>query len=181
MHCHLQSRATLVVVGPMARSFVRTAFYLNAGVVIWAVNFLVTYVLAAIACTRGFQHSTIAGFSAVPLAVLIASAAAFAATALVLRHAVTRCHHQDGERVPTAPEPRSAESAGAERSSMNTESFIHFIAGAVAALSLIAIALNGFAASAFDGCRAPGAPPQRQTHQAESSHPEQRVAVHGEP
>jgi hypothetical protein len=107
------------------RSFVGWSLYVSGGLLIWVAHFLLGYVLAALACSQGFAHQQIAGISVVTWITALASLVAAVGCCLLMYRALSAMRR----------------SAGHE-----TTRFLHFIAGAVAAL-----ALSGIAATALSG------------------------------
>ncbi len=107
--------------------FPRTTLTVTAGLLIWATDFLFIYVFAALACARGFVHTTVLGFDIVPFASTLATAAAAAASiALIVA----------GARRAVVARAASEEDAPAS-------AFLGRLAMIVAMLALIAIALTG--------------------------------------
>ena len=104
--------------------FTPTFLYLTGGLVIWAVRFLAIYGLTGLACARGWADLA-GGFGVLQLIVLVTSAAAIAGCAALIWHAATNLR----ARAADGPE----ENAG----------FVHYVAGSVAALAALAIALEG--------------------------------------
>jgi hypothetical protein len=102
----------------MDRKFTPTTFLVWSGLLIWAADFLLIYVIEAIACAKGFADAVILGLRVIPLTTLICSAAAVIATGLILR----RCMRQ-------------AQAAQADERTQ----FTLFITGATGALALLAI------------------------------------------
>jgi hypothetical protein len=102
----------------MDRKFTPTTFFLWSGLLIWAADFLLIYVIEAIACAKGFAAARILGIGVIPLTTLICSAAAAAASALIVRHCVRRL--------------------SAARSDQRVQ-FTFFVTAATGALALIAI------------------------------------------
>jgi hypothetical protein len=64
----------------MARTFSLTAMQVTAGLLIWLADFLVIYVVAALACARGFAAATWLGVDIVGLVSALATLAACVAT-----------------------------------------------------------------------------------------------------
>jgi len=112
-----------------ARSFTRTALYVSAGLLIWAANFLFTYVFAAVACARGSVPAGSTGLNPVSAIVLVSSTMAVIACGVTLYRALSRVRGRNRQ-------------AGAE-----TDAFIDFMAGAVASLSMVAIIWTAFVAA----------------------------------
>lgn len=75
-----------------------------AGMIIWAVHFLVVYVATAIVCARGLADRTLLGWPLAPALVLGATALALLAVGVVGLRAYRRLAHgfagQDGEDDP---------------------------------------------------------------------------------
>jgi len=107
------------------RSFVGWSLYVSGGLLIWVAHFLFGYVLAALACSQGLAHRQFGGVGMITWITAMASLAAVVACCLLMYRALSAARR----------------SAGHE-----TTRFLHFIAGAVAAL-----ALSGIAATALSG------------------------------
>jgi thiosulfate reductase cytochrome b subunit len=105
-------------------SFVRWALYLGSGLLIWVAQFLFSYVLAALACARGFADESLAGMGVVPLGVSVASLIAIAGCGGVMYQALARSRRAGGDE---------------------TARFLHFVAGAVAAFALTGIGWTALA------------------------------------
>jgi hypothetical protein len=120
-----------------SNGFARTLLYATAGVLIWAANFLVTYVFAAVACARGLATAG-PGLGPVSVVTFVASALAVVANAVIIRRAWSR---------------RAAR--GDPRSCQGTEGFIDFLAAAVASLSTIAVIWTAFVGALPGGCGSP--------------------------
>jgi len=111
----------------MEPRFRRTTLTVTAGLLIWAADFLFIYVFAALACARGFAHTTLLGFAIVPLVSTIATAvAAVASIALIVAGA-----HRAAAATSHVPDDATA------------APFLGRLATIVAMLGLIAIALTG--------------------------------------
>lgn len=106
--------------------FPRTTLTVTAGLLIWATDFLFIYVFAALACARGFAHTTVLGFDIVPFMSTLATAAAAASIALIVA----------GARRAVVARAASVEDTPAS-------AFLGRLAMIVAMLALIAIALTG--------------------------------------
>lgn len=65
--------------------FIARSLYLAGGLLVWAANFLLTYVFTALACARGFAHHTVAGVGLVPLVTVASSLLAAGGCLLLLR------------------------------------------------------------------------------------------------
>lgn len=94
-------------------------FFIWGGLLIWAVDFLVVYVFAAIACARGFSHVKLYGLGIVPLVTTLVSFVAFLATAAILRVAL-----------------RGLGTAATD--TLHPEPFMNFVAFGLSALALVA-------------------------------------------
>jgi hypothetical protein len=103
-----------------AALFTTTFLYLTGGLVIWGLRFVAAYAFTAIACARGWSAATFGGIGLAPLVVSAITALAIAASGLLLLHA--------GRGVRNAPADEGA----------NTR-FIHYVAGTVAALAILAM------------------------------------------
>jgi hypothetical protein len=104
----------------MQHRFTPTTFFVWGGLLIWAADFLFVYVFAAVACARRFADAEIAGLRLVPVATSLASIAASIATLVLILRAVRRAH--GGDYVD------------------ESSRFIQFLAIALGALALVAIA-----------------------------------------
>jgi hypothetical protein len=120
----------------MARSFPLTSLYIGAGLLIWAANFLVTYVFTAVACARGFASITMAGVRILVWVIVIATVSAILVAAWVAFKALSKYRARC-----------------ARVGSSDPECFIHFTAAAVALLSMVAMAWTGFVAAVAFSCR----------------------------
>ncbi|MFO7277145.1 MAG: hypothetical protein DIU56_008950 [Pseudomonadota bacterium] len=114
----------------MTRPFTRTTIFMLAGLLIWAANLVFTYVFAALACARGFAGMRVLGAGIVPFAILAATLVSMVAVGVVLwagwrGYGSARRHRGD-----------------------ETDRFIHYVAVAAAAFSLVAIVWNGLAVAA---------------------------------
>jgi hypothetical protein len=116
-------------VNTVERSFTRRSLWLFAGLLIWAANFFVTYVFTALACARGFAGNSVAGLGVIPLVTIVSSLVAILANAAVLRTALMRYRSNGGG------------------------DSLDFIAGAIATVSMAAIAWTGFTAAVGQSCR----------------------------
>jgi hypothetical protein len=103
----------------MDRKFTPTAFLIWGGLLIYAVDFVVIYVIEAIACAKGFADGALLGISAVALTTLLCSAVAATAVGLILRRCVVQLR-------AAPPDERTR--------------FTLFIAAATSALALVGIA-----------------------------------------
>lgn len=83
---------------------VRPLLYLAAGLLIWAAHFGTVYAINALACARGFDTASIAGFSAVPAGVSLATL--LAVLAIVLTAWAARASR--GSTRPVSASPRAA-------------------------------------------------------------------------
>ena len=120
----------------MMRSFPLTSVYIGSGLVIWATNFLVTYVFTALACARGFASTTIAGAGVVVWVTVIATAAGILVAACVAYKA-----------------RRTYRARGAEVGPRDTDCSVHSTGARFAVLSMVAMAWTGFVAAVAFSCR----------------------------
>lgn len=65
----------------------RSIGYLCGGLLVWAGVFLVSYIVAALACARGFAHLLWFGVAVVPIVLLATAAAGLAALYAIARRA----------------------------------------------------------------------------------------------
>jgi hypothetical protein len=65
--------------------FIRTSLALTAGPIIWALHFLVIYIVTALSCARHFYDMEWFGVGVVQLAIAAATVSSIAAIALILR------------------------------------------------------------------------------------------------
>jgi len=107
----------------VAQRFAPTFFFISAGLLIWAADFLFLYVFAALACARGFDDAIVLGIGAVPLAVGVATTIASAVTGAVLISAL-----RGDEQGPSSSR------------------FLQRLALGLAVLALVAIVWNGLPA-----------------------------------
>jgi len=105
-----------------AALFNRTFFYMLGGLVIWSVRFLAAYSFTAIACSRGWWETSVAGFGLIPFTSMALTAVGVAGCLALLAYAVPRFRFQ------------SADAAAEE----NTR-FVHQIAATVALLAVLAM------------------------------------------
>ncbi len=112
----------------MIRRFTRSSFFITSGLLIWAADFLFSYVFTAVAIARGIADTRVLGMSLVTLTVAIVNIFAAIATIVVLRVALR--------------DYRAAE----QESKPDIDRFVPYLAAAVAALALIAIVWNAFPA-----------------------------------
>ena len=117
---------------PSASSFTRVTFLLSGALLIWALDFLICYAFAALACARGFADARVFGLPIVGAVVGFTTLLAAAAVSALL----VRALHRDGDAV----------------ASMNTRGFIACVTVAVGVLALIAIVWNGFGAFVPASC-----------------------------
>lgn len=64
--------------------FTPTTFLIWGGLLLYALNFLVVYIFAALACAKGFAHGKWLGMSPVPLVTTISGLVAAAAISAVM-------------------------------------------------------------------------------------------------
>jgi hypothetical protein len=100
--------------------FTSTTLFIAGSMLIWLANFVVVYVIAALACARGFAAVRLLGLPIVPVLTIVSSIAAAVVTLLLLRRGAAALH--DG-----------AQTAHAR--------FIGFIVLASSVLALIALVL----------------------------------------
>ena len=103
-----------------AHPFTATTVFMCGGLLIWAADFLVVYVIAAIACAKGYASSTVLGVPFVAFVASVVTLLAVAATVWVVRVAVGQLRAR-GER-------------GAR--------FIYFLAASLGGMALLAIFFN---------------------------------------
>jgi hypothetical protein len=97
--------------------FTPTFLYLSGGLIIWAARFLSAYVFTALACARGWSDASLAGLGLVPAVVGILSLVAALGCVAILARAVVS--------LKGAPDENAR--------------FIHYMAGSIAALGLLAV------------------------------------------
>lgn len=120
---------------PQPRPFARTALYLTGGLLIWAVNFLITYTFAALVCARATAVGAAVGMESISTTTLVSCAVALLANAALIWHASSRykARVRDGN-------------------GWRTDDFIDSVAGAVAVLSSVAVIWTSFVAGLPTGC-----------------------------
>jgi hypothetical protein len=104
-----------------AALFTPTFLYLTGGLVIWALRFLAAYIFTALACARGWSDAAVAVVGLVPAVVSLFTLIAAAACGAILLRAAA--HLRQASIDPTEENAR----------------FIHYMAGSIAALALVAI------------------------------------------
>lgn len=104
-----------------SRGFAGTLLYVTGGILVWAANFLVTYVFTAVACARGFASGTSA-IGVISIVTFVSCAVAVLANAAIIRHAWSR-----------------RTSRGDPDARQGTEGFVDFMAAAIASLSTLAV------------------------------------------
>ncbi len=77
--------------------FTLTTLFMCGGLLIWAADFLIVYVIAAIACAKGWVMGTIAGMPFVAFIATVITVIAIAATVLLLRIAIRKLRAQTQE------------------------------------------------------------------------------------
>ena len=77
--------------------FTLTTVFICGGLLIWAADFLLVYVIAAVACAKGFAMNTIAGMPFVAFVATIITLVAIVATVLLLRIAIRKLRAQTQE------------------------------------------------------------------------------------
>jgi uncharacterized membrane protein len=108
------------------RRFTPTTLIICAGLLIWAADFLIVYVVAAIECAKGFAALTIAGLPFVAFVGTALTLLAGIATGLLMRVAIRRLR-----------------AAGAGDEAVR---FIYFLAASIGGLAAIAIFFNALPA-----------------------------------
>ena len=103
-----------------AHPFTATTVFMCGGLLIWAADFLAVYVIAAIACAKGFASSTVLGVPFVAFVATVVTLLAVAATVWLVRVAVGQLRAQ-GER---------------------GSRFIYFLAASLGGMALLAIFFN---------------------------------------
>ncbi len=106
--------------------FTATAVFICGGMLIWAIDFLALYVIAAIACAKGFASATVAGMPIVAFVGTLLTIGAVVGTIVLLRIGTRRL----------ADNGRLDESLR----------FIYFLVAAIGMLALIAILYNALPA-----------------------------------
>lgn len=106
--------------------FTPTTLFICGGLLIWAADFLILYVIAAIACAKGFAALTVAGLPFVAFVGTVLTLLAGVATGLLMRVAIRRLR-----------------AAGASDESIR---FIYFVAASIGGLAAIAIFFNALPA-----------------------------------
>jgi hypothetical protein len=123
---------------PEGHRFTPTALFICGGLLIWASDFLAVYVIAAIACAKGWAKMTVAGMPIVAFIGTILTIAACAGSFVMLRVGVRRL-----------------QANGQLDESMR---FIYFLAAAIGMLALVAILFNALPAWWLATECAPSAP-----------------------
>lgn len=77
--------------------FTLTTLFMCGGLLIWAADFLLVYVIAAIACAKGYAVDTIAGVPFVAFVATVITLIGIAATVLLLRIAIRKLRAQTQE------------------------------------------------------------------------------------
>ena len=103
-----------------AHPFTATTVFMCGGLLIWAADFFFVYVIAAIACAKGYASSTVLGVPFVAFVATVVTLLAAAATVLLVRVAVGQLRAQ-GER---------------------GSRFIYFLAASLGGMALLAIFFN---------------------------------------
>jgi hypothetical protein len=112
------------------RNLVAVSVVTLAGLLIWALHFLIVYATTALACARGFADASLFGIGVVQLTVLVATVAG-----LVAVGAITLAGFRWARRT---------DDAGA--------SFVRWLTGSIALLSFLAIAWDGLPALLVPAC-----------------------------
>lgn len=100
--------------------FTATAVYMCGGLLIWAADFLLIYVIAAVACAKGYATNVVAGVPFVAFVSTAVTAVAVVATVWLVRTAVRQLRAQ-GEQASR---------------------FIYFLAASLGGMALLAIFFN---------------------------------------
>lgn len=106
--------------------FTPTALFICGGMLIWATDFLALYVIAAIACAKGFASITLAGLPIVAFIGTMLTVCAVVGTIVLLRVGLRRL-------------ARNGQLDDSRR-------FIYFLVSAIGMLALIAILYNALPA-----------------------------------
>lgn len=107
---------------------------LLAGLIAWAVQFTVIYGVTSTLCGRGWANAMLFGFEVVPAAIVSATLATFAATAIALIWSV-KSHRQNTEQSAAA-----------------TDGFMSHVAVLINGLSLVVILWHGISAFILPAC-----------------------------
>ncbi len=118
-------------------------FSIIAGPMVWAVHFLVLYVMAAVACAKGFYDAEILGIGVVRL---IGAAVTLGAVVLILHG--TRMSWRRWRTGPSSPPPPHDASDPDSRSR-----FIAYSGLLLCGLALIATVWQALPLLFFDACR----------------------------
>lgn len=109
----------------MDRRFTPTAFLIWSGLLIWAADFLLIYIIQAIVCAKGYADASVLGLGAIPATTLLCTLAALTATFLI----TLRCVRQVR--------------AGPSDQRVRFTSFVTAAAGGLALVAIIWTALPG--------------------------------------
>lgn len=77
--------------------FTLTTVFICGGLLIWAADFLLVYVIAAVACAKGFAMNSIAGMPFVAFVSTVITVVATFSTVLLLRFAIRKLRAQTQE------------------------------------------------------------------------------------
>jgi hypothetical protein len=100
--------------------FTATALFVCGGLLIWAADFLVIYVIAAIACARGYATTSIIGIPFVGFIGSVVTLIAVIATAVIVHAAARKWRsHEQG-----------------------ASGFIYFLAATIGAIAIVAMVFN---------------------------------------
>lgn len=106
--------------GQREHRFTSTTLFIVGSLLVWLANFVVVYVIAALACARGFAAAQLLGMPLVPAVTTLSSLAAAVVTFVLLR---------------------TGASALRERGASEHSRFIGFVAFMTSVLGLIALVL----------------------------------------
>lgn len=106
--------------------FTPTALFICGGMLIWATDFIALYVIAAVACAKGFASLTLAGMPFMVFVGTLLTLAAWAGTIVLLRLGSKRL--DENGRLDAS------------------QRFIYFLVAAIGMLALIAILYNALPA-----------------------------------
>jgi hypothetical protein len=112
--------------------FTPTTLFITGSLLVWMANFVVVYVIAALACARGFADMRLAGLPIVPVATTACSVAAAVVTFVLLRRGARELRDR----------------AGSDHSR-----FLGFVALTTSVLALIALVLVALPALLTGACQ----------------------------
>ncbi|MFO7304083.1 MAG: hypothetical protein C0P74_001080 [Gammaproteobacteria bacterium] len=108
-----------------ARRFLPTTLFICAGLLFWAADFLATYVIAALACARGFALSSVVN---IPFVAFVGSVLTVVAGSGTLVIVLISARRLQGTELDTSAR------------------FIYFLASTMGVIGLVAIAFNALPA-----------------------------------